>query len=591
MMEQKRQGASRSNTNLVPLGSLAAQTAAGVSTATSSSTAPYRYPSPPAQYAVPGLPSTQASGVGGLMLQTELGSLDGDHTRRQYPTTNSPGGFASLRSIPDRTGSPVSSIRSKRYSQSGSSESRASPVPSLNREYAHPPSGLSKVVASSGIQQDSTTNPIPALSSRGNPVRPPPPPPLFSESSISISQANAYKPPTAIAVQGDDSDDDDTALATLTSSKAAAMKTLNSSSPSSSKASVNDQADTPTTASLVSSGQPSSKPPVTQATNTSTSSSSTATPVSLDGPPRLTLGDVPRISLSFGSLGENGNRQSVDWSESLFSALPSATAFSGFRTSVVRTPGSGKSSPLSASVTTADTPGTQSNGGQNLGSQIVSSDSKSAETNRGQATRPSPSSSTSRGNHLPSSSISTETSKVTDFGTLPASIPPARPRVGGTARSENTRLQSSSIVDGEERTSTYHLSSFLDDDQDTRISTLSVEYPNSRGTPIRATNERLSLASRGSIASSDVLGSDRLTRASMSSYGGYDDEEPEPVVVARATAVKIARAPSVALQRNFDILTQANTLGAANLDDDQIASTHWRAVCLIQSHNRGVITH
>jgi hypothetical protein len=226
-----------------------------------------------------------------------------------------------------------------------------------------------------------------------------------------------------------------------------------------------------------------------------------------------------------------------------------------------------------------------------MGSQIVSSDSKSAETNRGQVTQPSPSSSTSRGNHLPSSSISTETSKVMDINTLPSSVPPARPRVGGTARSENTRLQPSSIVDGEERTSTYHLSSFLDDDQDTRISTLSVEYPNSRGAPIGAINERLSLASRGSIASSDVLGSDRLTRASMSSYGGYDDEEPEPVVVARATAVKIARAPSVALQRNFDILTQANTLGAANLDDDQIASTHWRAVCLIQFHRRGVITH
>ncbi|PVG00067.1 hypothetical protein CPB86DRAFT_813355 [Serendipita vermifera] len=570
MMEQKRQGSSRTNTNLVPLGSLAAQNAAGISTAASSSSGPYRYPSPPAQYAVPGLPQVQ--GVGSLILQTEFNSSDGDHARRQHPNMNSPGGFASLRSIPDRTASPVNSVRSKRYSQSGSSESRASPVPSLNRDYTQAPSGLSKVVASSGIQQDSTINSVSAPTTRGNPVRPAPPPPLFSESSISIRQANAYKPPTAIAVQGSDSDDDDdAALATLTSSKTTGLKPPNPSQLAPSQVSTNDQADTPTTASLTGSSQPSSTDSVAQPTNASTSSSSTATPVSLEAPPRLTLGDVPRISLSFGGLGDNGNRQSVDWSESLFSALPSATAFSGFRTSVVRPPGSGKSSPLSVSTTTNNVPTSQSNRGQSTGPTTSQLASKDAEP-EGQSPRPSPSSS-SRQNSL-SNALAFGESKGSN--SLP-SVSPAPPSLTATARSENPRLKASLNADGEERTSTYHLSSFLDDDQDHRISTMSVDYPDSQERRLRVVNDRTSLASRGSIASSDVLGSDRLTRASMSSYGGYDDDEPEAVVVSRATAVKIARAPSIALQRNFDILTQANAIGAANLDDDQIASAHWRA--------------
>ena len=541
--------------------SVNAPSAAGTSSSAAShhtngsTSSQYRYPTPPQQYP-PAAPQVSSSTYHPLTLQTDNTSTFGDLEQYQpQMKTNSPATRAPLRNPINRSDSPANSIRSN---ATNSQRGRASPAPSLTREREH-------VLQPSNLSNSSQ---IPAKV--GLPARPAPPPPLFSESSISTSKANAYKPPRVIAVNGDeDSDDENQPLESLRANNKQAppavpvvLKHRPVGSTSNGQAAqkpvqvddqVDAQDDTPTTAS-----QSHKVAPVPETlTNNATLKPSVST-VSADAPPRLTLSSltIPRISLSLGSLDlglgldseskegtsaskTSANSETIEWSESLFAALPSATAFDGFRSSVIRTPGSGPSSargsPGSNYSPAQPSPGT-------LGQ--------------------SPATTTSRG-------ASPLTGSTFGFGRglSPAQSREPSPTTGTTLVAPSPLTRDISPSPSPELSPAPQASTNQPSDAGTRSTLQAAVSPLSTPSPIHD-------------LSRDSVSSYATERASMSSFGDYgeeheyDDGVGEAVVVTRATAVKLARAPSMSLQRNFDVFAS----GKASQNPSAQASGQARGV-------------
>ncbi|KIM29159.1 hypothetical protein M408DRAFT_119541 [Serendipita vermifera MAFF 305830] len=508
----------------------------------STSSSQYRYPTPPQQY-VPPVPQASSSAYQPLTLQTDISSTFGD--LEQYQTqskTNSPATRAPLRNPIHRSDSPANSIRSN---GTNNQRERASPVPSLTRERepVFQPSNLS--TSSHGPMQ--ARKPV-------APVRPAPPPPLFSEASISTSKANAYKPPRVIAVNGDeDSDDENLPLGDLVSSNKESQQTARALANHKPAGSVGTTAsqnkgtrkdseeqdaedDTPTTASQNHTGAPGS------------SSTNLLPPkISMDAPPRLSLSTltIPRISLSLGSLDlglgldsdekpkekgsggkDRGESQTIEWSESLFAALPSATAFDGFRTSVIRKgDSSGRGSPAS-----------------NYNSPIGSTGARASPGTLGQ----SPATAVSRG-------ASPLTGSTFGFGSPIQSREPSPTTAGTGVTLVAPSSSRSHMLSSPQELSPAGRSSAGQSPMDDTRSTQAGNSPLLTPSPVRD-------------LARDSVSSYATERASMSSFGetefgeGHEDEDGmgEAVVVTRATAVKLARAPSMALQRSFDVLSGAN---------------------------------
>lgn len=520
----------------------------------STSSTYHRYPTPPQQYALP-VPQTLSTAYQPLTLQTDINPAFGDLEQYHPQKTNSPVTRAPLRNPIDRSDSPASSIRSN---ATNNQRERASPVPSLTREREH-------VLQSSNLSNSSHTA-MPTTKAPA-PVRPAPPPPLFPEGSISTSKANTYKPPRVIAVNGDeDSDDENQPLGALRSGNKQVKPVASAAArhgPAGSVSSVNRsqpvqednqgqegdaqdaQDDTPTTAS-----QHNTTAPVPAASSNASGPPLKSTLSAFDAPPRLSLSTltIPRISLSLGSLElglgldtetkgkeatsankDRGDVQSIEWSESLFAALPSATAFDGFRTSVIRTPGSGASSGRGSPASNYSPAGS------------------------GAAARPSPATlgqspaiSTSRG-------VSPQTGSTFGFGrgTSPAQSREPSPTTASTGMT--LVAPNSSRSQGLSPSPTRELPSTLS------------PVGNGRS-PLQAVDSPSSAPSQGRDLARESVSSYATERSSMSSFGETDygeeheDDEgvAEAVVVTRATAVKLARAPSMALHRTFDVFASGN---------------------------------
>lgn len=565
VMDRQRRNLSAAHPNLIPLGgNLTQPSHAGPSTSALAAASPIRYPSPPQQYALPVNPQLyqQTHSIAAVQhpapaLQTL--KLTTDILPGQGSASNSPAQFApSLRSIPDRVASPASSTRSHHQSPAGS-DPRSSPVPSLSRERDQyfPPSNLSKEIPiSTSSSPKVTESPVVTPPIKQAPTRPAPPPPLFSD------RANTYKPPRAIAIQGDDDDDDDTPLQQQIArmplppapSKVPSEQNISVAPREAPRPISGENNVTPTKATAADTVN------LTPSASDSVPSPNTATPLSLDKAPRISLNTVPRISLSLG-LGDlskgldvgtdAGKRESVAWSDAIFSALPSATAFDGFRSSISPKTLSGKNTPISARSPAGDIAAGDKHSPNSVSanvSPVPTATSSLLSTPSPLDTRPSPGPPklelTSGFSPLsaPFSSTSSITQRLSPSGV--SALPSPQPSIFATTSARDT------LDFGEEAYAIAGLEDHSLLGREGDLGTPSSQHD--RGSVV----SRSSTVSGGSFASSEALSDNRnrMIRDSVSSYGALDEEDAEPVIVTRATAIKLARAPSKSLQRTLDTM-------------------------------------
>ncbi|KAG8835935.1 hypothetical protein FRC17_000020 [Serendipita sp. 399] len=631
MIQKKRQKPSTSNIRQLPNESISSNHAPNPSTSSSA----YRYPSPPPQFAPPShvhhkaqsSTSTQRSipTYHTLKLQTDLAPGEGN-PRLHSSNSNSPAAFASpLRSIPNRSESPSGSISSNKQSHGGS-EHRASPVPSIHRER--------DTATASSLSRESPITVSPRIVEAiaiGTPPKPsrPPPPILFSDTL----KANTYKPPTVIAIQGDDSDEEHqrSLSATGTASVAGTASITGPASVTGSVrvAGITSPPSPPQTEEDASQvvGEPSAVLPVAQSAALNATPTQTITPVHIQStantlpPPDIssplptsgdstptpdikatpvlsTVSGIPRISLSLGNV-DMGSRASVDWSESLFSALPSATAFDGFRSSV-----SIKSGPSSAVS-------------NKRSSRIISTpvDSRIAPT-------PPPSSNSFATATLSPDAISKLITPPSSSGLssgLSVGPSPGPPRLELTSKFSpfSNPFPSSHSPQSASRVSPQAISPRPSESSDSPAMRSPSSAPQPHGVEDLLPLPRISLGPelssgnlfsldgsahheqevdrsqasyRDSIASITTYGdldndNDRSLRESISSYGGIEEEYIEPVVVAKATAVKLARVPSVSFQRRLDMMTTSPR--STNAPDVQRGITGHPGAQLVMLQSRG----
>ncbi|KAG8760547.1 hypothetical protein FRC14_002788 [Serendipita sp. 396] len=650
MILKKRQKPSLNNLSQTSTGSIGPNHAPKPSTSSSA----YRYPSPPPQpqsrhQAQPST-STQHSipTYHTLKLQTDFAPVEGN-PRLHSSNSNSPAAFASsLRSIPNRSDSPSGSISSNKQSHGGS-DHRASPVPSVHRDReaaaAATPSNLSRespITVSPRIIEAITIGtppkptpprptPTPAKPSRA------PPPILFSDTL----KANTYKPPVAIAVQDDDSDEEPLrpSKVNITPQKEEEKPPVQdepSTGSSKARSAALDITPTKSITPISSKTNPIPPPPADSTSSIVTSGELTPTPDIKATPVSLTPSGIPRISLSLGKV-DAGSRVSVDWSESLFSALPSATAFDGFRSSITPkgSPSSSMASkrfsriistPVDVETSSVSTP-PSSNAATAVALSPHSIHSRTATPPV--SSGPSPVSAglspVSVGSSPVSSGLSPASSGLSPASSGPSSQPsgpsPGPPKlelannlspfntpfsasrspqsVSGVSPQSHSSLSPNSP--GSTDTSASRSSPPISrahhvDDLPPRVSlgpgissgdlfSFSGPGPQGRDENESRTSYRDSIASFTSYGD-DAHENDRSIRESVSSYGGMEEEYIEPVVVSKATAVRLARVPSVSFQRRVDMM---NTSRSADTPDLQKGFAGQGSPQVVMVQSRGVV--
>lgn len=296
--------------------------------------------------------------------------------------------------------------------------------------------------------------------------------------------------------------------------------------------------------------------------------------------PRLEIG-IPSISLEFGrldlsleedlGLGESSDNKTgksgadatskdrgVSWSESLFSALPSATAFGGFKSSIILPNSSPRGSP---GVSPGISPSTAGDGKRRPSPDT--SPATATVINDSVVGRTSPS--TARGQeHVRNYSTSTTT---TNLGTpcleSEEEAMKLSTRTYDDGEKFNTQERDSVISGGSIASSnlwgTQSLLGGVEGRRDSNSTVSTERYRDSVASDITAKRSSVQYigAQTQDRYSVSTASSDSTFRQSVSSFGGDVDNEheaTEAVVVARATAVKLARAPSVALRSRFDAL-------------------------------------